>query len=189
MKNRGWMKRALGIMLSAVLTLPIFPAYAFADQGPGNVDALPVEQPSDIETALTAEQPADGETEFQAEPLSDIEVAVLAEQSSVDDGVSIEEQAAVDAGAGVESAEPPAEPATEAEPVSGGAITSFAEQPEDIRYQRTASPVLPQTIVGTVDGEEVDIPVSWNAEDYAPGSTGLYVFIATPATKKGGGIR
>ena len=62
-----------------------------------------------------------------------------------------------------------------------GAVTAFDELPDDIRWQNTTAPEFPETVSGTVEGEAVEIPVTWEADhDYdaeAP-QRGLYVFTA-----------
>ncbi|MDR1573369.1 MAG: hypothetical protein LBS24_03570, partial [Clostridiales Family XIII bacterium] len=70
---------------------------------------------------------------------------------------------------------------TETDATTAGAITGFAPLPDSFRFQRGGEPVLPETLEGVADGETLEIPVTWTAEDYARGNTGLYVFIAAPA--------
>ena len=65
-------------------------------------------------------------------------------------------------------------------------VVTFAPLPDELRYQRTSSPVLPETLDATqllVLNSSLLVPVSWNAENYTGPSSpaGLYVFIATPA--------
>lgn len=62
-----------------------------------------------------------------------------------------------------------------------GRVTAFDALPDDIRWQNTKKPVFPEEVSGTVYGETVQIPVSWQTEqDYAEKSpaNGLYVFTA-----------
>ncbi|MGF7145902.1 hypothetical protein HNQ56_004350 [Anaerotaenia torta] len=62
-----------------------------------------------------------------------------------------------------------------------GTVTAFEELPENVRWQNTTTPEFPETVSGTVEGEAVEIPVTWEADhDYdaeAP-QRGLYVFTA-----------
>lgn len=64
-----------------------------------------------------------------------------------------------------------------------GMITAFDALPDDIRWQNTTEPVFPEELSGTVDGEAVQISVTWQTEqDYdekAP-AKGLYVFYVVP---------
>lgn len=62
-----------------------------------------------------------------------------------------------------------------------GEITEFRELPEDIRWQNTMSPVFPETVEGIVNGMNVQIPVTWEADhryDADNPQRGLYVFTA-----------
>ena len=63
-----------------------------------------------------------------------------------------------------------------------GTVTAFEELPENVRWQNTTAPEFPETVSGTVKGETVQIPVTWDTEqDYDPENPqrGLYVFTAT----------
>ncbi|CFX88076.1 Pectin lyase fold/virulence factor [Syntrophomonas zehnderi OL-4] len=65
--------------------------------------------------------------------------------------------------------------------VPTGTVTAFDELPEDIRWQNTTAPEFPKTVSGTVEGEMVDIPVTWEADhdyDEEYPQQGLYVFTA-----------
>ena len=62
-----------------------------------------------------------------------------------------------------------------------GTVTAFEELPENVRWQNTSAPEFPETVSGTVEGETVQIPVTWDTEqDYDPQNPqrGLYVFTA-----------
>ena len=62
-----------------------------------------------------------------------------------------------------------------------GTVTAFEELPENVRWQNTSAPDFPETVSGTVEGETVQIPVTWDTEqDYDPQNPqrGLYVFTA-----------
>ncbi|KAF5065727.1 hypothetical protein DSECCO2_270850 [anaerobic digester metagenome] len=64
-----------------------------------------------------------------------------------------------------------------------GTITTFDELKEEIRWQNTTKAELPTELTGTVEGENVQISVTWEADhDYDSDSptTGLYVFTAKP---------
>ena len=65
----------------------------------------------------------------------------------------------------------------------GGLITAFATLAEDVRWQNTTEPGLPGTVEATVNGEAMQIPVTWQADHeydaYMP-EPGLYVFTAQP---------
>lgn len=79
------------------------------------------------------------------------------------------------------SAAPPAIMVTVYENEPKGIITSFEELEEDIRWQNTREPILPEKVKGTAEGRTTDIPVTWEADhDYDPDSPepGLYVFTA-----------
>lgn len=62
-----------------------------------------------------------------------------------------------------------------------GTVTAFDALSDDLRRQNTTAPEFPETVSGTVEGEAVEIPVTWEADhDYdaeAP-QRGLYVFTA-----------
>ncbi|MEA4971434.1 MAG: MBG domain-containing protein [Candidatus Pelethousia sp.] len=62
-----------------------------------------------------------------------------------------------------------------------GIVMAFEELPDEIRWQNTAAPTFPETADGTVEGEAVQIPVTWKTEqgydENAP-ERGLYVFDA-----------
>ncbi|MDR1292456.1 MAG: Ig-like domain-containing protein, partial [Clostridiales Family XIII bacterium] len=60
-------------------------------------------------------------------------------------------------------------------------ILAFTPLEDEVRYQRGEAPTLPETVEATIESNEtVAVPVSWKADGYAPGDTGLHVFIATP---------
>ncbi|WP_066083700.1 GLUG motif-containing protein [Anaerotignum neopropionicum] len=64
-----------------------------------------------------------------------------------------------------------------------GTITAFDELKDEIRWQNTTKAELPSELTGTVEGENVQISVTWEADhDYDSDSptTGLYVFTAKP---------
>ncbi|MEA4946983.1 MAG: S-layer homology domain-containing protein [Oscillospiraceae bacterium] len=65
----------------------------------------------------------------------------------------------------------------------GGEITSFAALPDGVRWQRTSSPDLPDTLAATVDGADTEVSVTWQADhtyDASSMASGLYVFTAHP---------
>jgi len=79
------------------------------------------------------------------------------------------------------SAAPPAITVTVYEEESKGTITAFEKLEDDIRWQNTRKPILPEKVKGTVEDRTVDIPVTWEADhDYDSDSPepGLYVFTA-----------
>ena len=82
------------------------------------------------------------------------------------------------------SAQPPRITVTVGEAAVKGTVTAFAQLKEDIRWQNTAAPVFPATVSAVVAGENIEIPVSWEADreynDENP-EAGLYVFFARPA--------
>lgn len=81
------------------------------------------------------------------------------------------------------SAELPVITVTVGQAAVKGTITAFDELTEDIRWQNTTKAELPSELTGTVEGENIQIPVSWEADhDYDSDSpaTGLYVFTAKP---------
>lgn len=60
---------------------------------------------------------------------------------------------------------------------------ALEELPDEIRWQNTAEPIFPETVGGTVEGEAVQVPVTWQTEqDYDENAPehGLYVFDAVP---------
>ena len=62
-------------------------------------------------------------------------------------------------------------------------VTSFNELSEEIRWQNTREPVFPESLEGTIDGQVLEIPVTWQTDqDYEAESpeSGLYVFFAEP---------
>ena len=62
-----------------------------------------------------------------------------------------------------------------------GTVTAFDALPEDIRWQNTTAPEFPEIVSGTVEGETVQIPVTWDTEqdyDQKNPQRGLYVFTA-----------
>ncbi len=62
-------------------------------------------------------------------------------------------------------------------------VTAFEELPDEIRWQNSAKPTFPETVGGTVEGQAVQIPVTWETEqdyDENPPERGLYVFDAVP---------
>ncbi|WP_283606452.1 GLUG motif-containing protein [Faecalispora anaeroviscerum] len=64
---------------------------------------------------------------------------------------------------------------------SYGEITAFDALADELRWQNTVSPILPETVSGTVAGEATDIPVTWEADhkyDADSPAKGLYVFTA-----------
>jgi len=63
---------------------------------------------------------------------------------------------------------------------TGAVITAFAPLNNNIRYQRTTSPQLPQTVIAAVNGTAASVPVTWSADGYAGPmiEPGLYVFFA-----------
>ena len=64
-----------------------------------------------------------------------------------------------------------------------GVVTAFEELTDEIRWQNTAKPAFPETVGGTVEGEAVQIPVTWQTEqDYDENvpERGFYVFDAVP---------
>ncbi|MDR1292061.1 MAG: hypothetical protein LBJ91_01510, partial [Clostridiales Family XIII bacterium] len=74
------------------------------------------------------------------------------------------------------SSPPPLNPVT-------STILAFTPLEDEVRYQRCEAPSLPETVEATIESNEtVAVPVSWKADGYAPGDTGLHVFIATPGT-------
>ena len=63
----------------------------------------------------------------------------------------------------------------------GSTITAFSPLTEDIRYQRNgaASLKLPETLTASVDGAEIEIPVTWDgAKDMNAMSGGFYILTA-----------
>lgn len=76
-------------------------------------------------------------------------------------------------------AEPPAITVTVGQ--TAGTVTAFDAFADDIRWQNTISPELPERLAGTVEGESAHIPVTWEADhDYGTDYPvkGLYVFTA-----------
>lgn len=64
-----------------------------------------------------------------------------------------------------------------------GSITAFDGLADNIRWQNTAEPVLPPSLTGIIEGNTVQIPVTWEADhDYNMKDPvkGLYVFTAQP---------
>jgi len=64
-----------------------------------------------------------------------------------------------------------------------GEIIAFDALADEIRWQNTTSPDLPETVSGTVEGISANIPVTWEADhEYEADSPekGLYVFTARP---------
>ncbi|WP_250227697.1 S-layer homology domain-containing protein [Anaeropeptidivorans aminofermentans] len=62
-----------------------------------------------------------------------------------------------------------------------GTVTAFDDLPEDIRWQNATAPEFPEIVSGTVEGETVQIPVTWDTEqdyDQKNPQRGLYVFTA-----------
>lgn len=60
-------------------------------------------------------------------------------------------------------------------------VVAFDDLPEEIRWQNTTAPFFPETVGGTVEGETVQIPVTWEADhayDAEYPARGLYVFTA-----------
>ena len=60
-------------------------------------------------------------------------------------------------------------------------ITAFDELADDIRWQNTTEPNLPEYVTGMVEGKTANIPVTWEADhdyDAASPESGLYVFTA-----------
>ena len=79
------------------------------------------------------------------------------------------------------STAPPSINVTVEEAALKGTITDFDELADEIRWQNTRKPILPETVRGTAESETVPISVTWQTEqDYdenAP-ERGLYVFDA-----------
>ncbi len=66
---------------------------------------------------------------------------------------------------------------------TAGTVTAFDALADDIRWQNTTEPNLPETVRATVNGEAAQIPVTWEADheyDTAAPVPGLYVFTARP---------
>lgn len=62
-----------------------------------------------------------------------------------------------------------------------GEITAFDALTDELRWQSTASPSLPETVSGIVAEKATDIPVTWEADheyDADSPAKGLYVFTA-----------
>jgi hypothetical protein len=62
-----------------------------------------------------------------------------------------------------------------------GTVTAFDVLPDEIRWQNTTAPDFPETLGGIVEGEMVQIPVTWEADhdyDAEYPQRGLYVFTA-----------
>lgn len=60
-------------------------------------------------------------------------------------------------------------------------ITAFAELAEEVRWQNTNTPQFPDTLESTVEGEVVQIPVTWETDkayDANEPEEGSYVFTA-----------
>ena len=79
------------------------------------------------------------------------------------------------------SAVPPVITVTVHEEKLQGTISFFEEFEEDLRWQNTKNPILPEKVKGIVEGKVIDIPVTWEADrDYDQNfpESGLYVFTA-----------
>ncbi len=79
------------------------------------------------------------------------------------------------------SAVPPVITVTVHEEKLQGTISSFEEFEEDLRWQNTKNPILPEKVRGIVEGKVIDIPVTWEADrdhDQNFPESGLYVFTA-----------
>lgn len=66
---------------------------------------------------------------------------------------------------------------------SSGEIIAFDELSDEIRWQNTRTPELPPTLSGAAEGEQAEIPVTWEADhtyDADAPARGLYVFTAVP---------
>ncbi len=64
---------------------------------------------------------------------------------------------------------------------SKGTVIAFDELPDNVRWQNTTAPEFPKNVSGTVEGQKVQIPVTWEADhDYNAKypECGLYVFTA-----------
>ena len=64
---------------------------------------------------------------------------------------------------------------------ASGVITAFDALPADLRWQNTVAPEFPETVGGTLEGETVQIPVTWEADHEYNAEypvRGLYVFTA-----------
>ena len=62
-----------------------------------------------------------------------------------------------------------------------GVITAFEALPEDVRFQKGYGiEAFPATVSGIIDGQTVDIPVTWTAEGYGGffPAAGFYAFAA-----------
>lgn len=79
------------------------------------------------------------------------------------------------------TAAPPIITVTVYEGEAKGIITAFEELEEDVRWQNTWEPMLPEKVKGIVEGRAMDISVTWEADhEYNADSPepGLYVFTA-----------
>ncbi len=65
----------------------------------------------------------------------------------------------------------------------GGGVAAFNELPDELRWQNTSVPELPDTLSGILEGKQASIPVIWQADrtyDANFSAQGLYVFTAVP---------